>query len=396
MTDERRPEMTDEQLDAQLRDILADDGTRDPARERVTASVLQGAEGTPQARRRWWRRGWRDGQRAPGMPLLAPIAIAALAVVFVGLLFLGLVGPQADEQPAASASATASPQASPLDVETGLAEIEPGFTLETVAPGIERVVADGAGFDMGALGPGEHIVFEDIDVSVEGEVWIVARRFDDDPATSDAPFAFELGSEGAYGFEAGFPSFPVKLVVDDGTAVVASTDAVHRFEDGRWVRSSESHSVSDFDGSTRFVQPEGVASLGEASVLDPGTDAVLVIHSDGLGYTLGEDVGQRLWREWPSWWEVCGPESRMPHRGGTGCRDRSVLDERGIGVGHDDASTALLLPDVITRRIARGPDQAVWVIGGPTIDDVRAGRVDTSGGIYRIDPAAPGFRCEGC
>jgi hypothetical protein len=86
----------------------------------------------------------------------------------------------------------------------------------------------------------------------------------------------------------------------------------------------------------------------------------------------------------------------MPHRGGTGCRDRSVLDERGIGVGHDDASTALLLPDVITRRIARGPDQAVWVIGGPTIDDVRAGRVDTSGGIYRIDPAAPGFRCEGC
>ena len=399
MNEQRRPpEMSDEQQDLTLRAIYADDGARDPARDRVSGAVVNAAGMTRQEPRRWWQRRPRTANEAPRSPLLAPIAIAALAVVFVGLLFFGLIGPQEDTAPAASPtpSATSSPAPSPAEVETSLAQLEPTFTTETVAPGIERIVADGADFDLAALAPGEHIVFEDIDVSVDGAVWVVARLFDDETETSDGPFAFELGSEGRYGFEAGFPSLPVKLIVDDDGPVVASRGAVRSLDGLRWVDVAESVSVSDFDGTTRFVQPEGVESLGQDSVLDPGTDVVLVIHSDGLGYTLDEDVGLHLWRDGLSWFEVCGPETRVQHRAGTGCRDRSEQDERGIGVGHDDGAKVLLLPDVVTQRLARGPDQAVWVIAGPTIEDLRAGRTDASGAIYRIDPNAPGFSCQGC
>jgi hypothetical protein len=386
-------------LEQRLREAYGPAGTPDPARDRVKASVLQAARQIPQERpgrlRRWWLGAGREPRPAP---LMATAATIALVVLVVGLFALvSLTGDQ-EMEPGPSPSTSPRPTVVPSfeQVETSLATVEPAFVAETVALGVERIVADGAGYDERQRAPGESLVFEDIDVAANGDIWVVAHRQSDDRSQVGGVFAFELGSAGEYGFGDGFPSFPVKLIVDiDSDPVVASADTIHRFDGERWVPSTGSHTASDFDGTTRFVPPESVDSLGEAGVLDPGTEAVLIMLSDGLGYTLGADIGRHLWRQGGSWWEVCGPGEGIQVRTGSGCRTREQADERGLGLAHPDGSTALYLADQKVRRIARAPDQAVWVIAGPTIEEVRAGATG-SGAIYRIDPAAPGFSCEGC
>jgi len=111
---------------------------------------------------------------------------------------------------------------------------------------------------------------------------------------------------------------------------------------------------------------------------------------------MGDDMGRRYLRDFPSWWVACQPESTDYD---TSCQDRSAQDQRGVGVGRDDGGRALFLADTLTSRLARASDGSIWVIGGSTIEDLRSGRSDEPGAIYRIDPIVSTLdwdNCEDC
>ena len=293
--------------------------------------------------------------------------------------------------PAATAAATAAA----LMITTGLAAQEPSFVAEQVEPGVERIVSDGADFDMATLDDGVLYAFDDIATGPDGEVWVVAHRYHTATGRTEGPLVWELGTPGDYGPDAGFPAEHTKLIVDvDGTPIVAAPGGIKAFDGSAWVDSTGSRIIETGGGAVILIEPADLAAA--AGSLPSGASAgVLAVGSDLVGYTLDEELGRRFMREWPSWWESCS-DTGVEYRNGTGCIDRSAEDERGVGVGHDDEGRALFLADETTGRIARSPEGAIWVLAGPTLDDLWSRRSTESGAIYRIDPQAPGHRCEGC
>jgi hypothetical protein len=440
--------MNDEQrLAQQLRDFYIDDADRSHDRDAILRGVLDSVHVTPQQRRRrWWpfRRhaaltsalpsrelqpehmtvttnGQTAASSGSGPARLSGIAVAVAAValaLFGGFLLLGLLGPESPDTPLPGASSSASPEATSTPSETpmrlqtpiatalaiatmapgtGVTAVEPDFVAVEVEPGVERIVSDGADYDSSALPDDIRYAFEDIALAPNGDVFVAAYRYHTGTGRTEGPFVWELGAAGETGPADGFPADFEKIIVDaDGDLVVASPSGIRRLDGDTWVDSPESHVVQTGGGTVWFAQPGDVGDIGPGAPTDH-RGGVLVLSSDYAGYAVGDEVGYRFVKDWPTWWESCS-EVSLGYRSGTGCDDRSVRDGRGVGAGHDDdVNRALYLEDVETRRIASPPGgDAVWVLGGPGIEDLWSGRSTENGAIFRIDDSAPGFECPGC
>ena len=438
--------MNDEQrIDQQLRDFYLDDESRLHDRAALLRETLDTVHDTPQQRRqRWWpfRRHAAltsplpsrelqpdltsvtpDGQSTAASgstPLLTGalkfVVATTIVALFGGFLLFGVLAPE-EPTTVPGASSSASPETSPQPTETsmdlktpaattsvvlatmapgtGVAAVEPGFIAEQVETGVERIISDGADFDTSALPENVRYAFEDIAVSPDGDVYVVGYRYHTDTGRTEGPFVIELGTPGEIGRE-GFPADFEKIIVDaDGELVVASPGGIKRLDGDVWVDSPATLSVQTGGGTVWFTEPGDVSSIGGGSV--DHRAGVLVLSADYAGYAVGDEVGYRFVKDWPTWWESCS-ERELGYRGGTGCDDRAVRDDRGVGAGHDDdENQALYLEDVETRRLAAPPGgNEVWVLGGPGIEDLWNGRSTEGGAIYRIDSSAPGFECPGC
>lgn len=409
-----------------------------PMPDEVLRSVLERVPETPQQRRRW-------GPNRPHAPVtsapppldLQPEAVtatsgsgpasrggawavfgvmrfvAATAVIAVVASFfvLEILSPDGGELlPGAASPSPVSttpptrtedpddpmaPAASPsMGPSASLIEAEPGLAGAQVEPGVDRIISDGTGFDTTDLGD-QVYVFDDIATGPDGEVWVVARRYDTRTGRTYGPFAFEVGNTGQLGAESGFPADPVKLVVDtEGTPLVAAADGIRAFDGVAWVDSPGSRRIDTGYGEISFIEPEDQTG-GEGTAND-----ILVLGSDLAGYSLGEDVGRRLIGEDVDWWESCGTEpldQSIYRHGGTGCRRREDVDERGVGVERSATNDpGLFLDDQLIGRIARASDGAIWVLSGPPIEALWTGRSSEGSAIYRIDPEAPGLMCHDC
>lgn len=395
-----------------------------PMPDEVLRSVLERVPETPQQRRRWWpvrqhppatsapsprerqptsvagTGGSGPASRGRASALIGALRfVAATAVIAVVASFLvfEVLSPVPTtpstrmEVPNDPIAPAASPSMGP---SASLLEAEPGFVGAQVEPGVDRITSDGASFDTTDLGD-QVYVFDDIATGSEGEVWVVARRYDTRTGRTYGPFAFELGTAGELGAESGFPADPVKLAVDaEGTPLVAAAEGIRAFKGGAWVDSPGTRSIDTGYGKISFIEPEdqtgGVGSSNE----------ILVLGSDLAGYTLGEDVGRRLIGEGVDWWESCAArplDQSIYRHGGTGCRRREDVDQRGLGVERSASNDpGLFLDDQAVGRIARASDGAIWVVTGPPIEALWTGRSSEGSAIYRIDPEAPGLMCHDC
>lgn len=451
--------MNDEQRLAQeLRDFYLDDASPLRDRDALLRGVLDTVHTTPQRRRRrWWPFGRHaalttpvpsrelqptvttataNGQAADSghaSARLGGIAVALVAVVlafFGGFAFYGLL--QSDEQgalpgasgspaPATSTPPTEAPSDAPSEGPTdattattpatpaanearvieattpsaGLAEAEPGFDSVFVEPGVERIVSDGAGFDLAAVPEDVRWAFEDIAIRGD-DIWVVGYRYHADTGRTEGPLAWELGSGLETGPAQGFPrEFQKLLIEDDGTAIVVADDGVRAFDGERWVDAPGSRLITGGEATTWVIEPGDLANQGEGLVDGSTTAGAVALRNDGAGYAMGDELGYRYVKEWPTAWFSCGDQP-VDHGEGNGCNDRGTADQRGLGASHNDGSTALLLADTVTGRLDRHDDSSIWVLVGPSIDDFFTGRADESGAIYRIDATAPGFLCQGC
>jgi hypothetical protein len=440
--------MNDEQrMDQQLRDFYLDDQVRTHDRGALLREILDTVHDTPQQRRRrWWpfRRHAALTSPLPGRelqpdltsvttngqaaasggstPLLYGafkfVVATAIVALFGGFLLFGVLAPQEPTTlPGASSSASpetsAKPSETTMDLKTpvatmaavlatmapgtGVAAVEPDFVAEQVEAGVERIVSDGADFDQSALPDNVRYAFEDIAVSPSGDVYVVGYRYHTDTGRTEGPFVMELGTPGETGTQEGFPVDFEKIVIDaNGDLVVASPSGIKRLVGEAWVDSPGTLSVQTGGGTIWLAEPGDVSEIGPGSPTDH-RGGVLTLSADYAGYAVGDEVGYRFVKDWPTWWESCSEEA-LGYRSGTGCDDRGIQDDRGVGAGHDDdENRSLFLADVSTRRIAAPPDgTSVWVLGGPGIDDLWSGRSTENGAIYRIDKTAPGFECSGC
>ena len=439
--------MNDEQrADQILRDFYIDDQSEMHDRDALMRDLLDTVHETPQQRRRrWWpfRRhaaltsplpsrelqpdlttvtanGQTAASSGSGPARLGGIAVAFAAValaLFGGFLLLGLLGPESPEAlPGASSSASPdtapTPSETPMDLKTpiataiaiatmapgtGVAAVEPDFIAEQVEPGVERIISDGADFDASTFPENIRYAFEDIALSPNGDVFVAAYRYHTDTGRTEGPFVWELGTPGETGTSDGFPTDFEKIIVDaDGELAVSAPSGIKRLDGETWVDSPGSVAVQTGGGTIWFAEPDDLSEIGPGAPTDH-RGGVLTLSADYAGYVLGEEVGYRFVKDWPTWWESCA-EQELGYRSGTGCDDRAVRDDRGVGAGHDDdENQALFLEDVVTRRLAAPPGgTAVWVLGGPSIEDLWSGRSTENGAIYRIDDSAPGFECPGC
>jgi hypothetical protein len=438
--------MNDEQsMDQQLRDFYLDDVSRTHDRGALLRDVLDSVHDTPQQRRRRWRPFRRHaaltsplpsrelqpdlttvttngqaGASGGSTPLLYGafkfVVATAIVALFGGFLLFGVLAP-GEPTTLPGASGSASPKTSPdpsettMDLKTpaatmvavlatmapgtGVAAVEPDFVAEQVEAGVERIISDGADFDQRALPDTVRYAFEDIAVSQSGDVYVVGYRYHTDTGRTEGPFVMELGTPGETGTQEGFPADFEKIIVDgDGALVVASPSGIKRLDGDVWVDSPGTMSVQTGGGTVWFAEPGDVSAIG--GIPTDHRAGVLVLSADYAGYAEGEEAGYRFVKDWPTWWESCS-EQALGYRGGTGCVDRIVEDDRGVGAGHDDENRALFLEGVTTRRLAAPPGgDAVWVLAGPGIEDLWRGRSTENGAIYRIDSSAPGFECPGC
>jgi hypothetical protein len=139
------------------------------------------------------------------------VVAAAIVALFGGFLLAGVMTePSAESVPALAPSPATTP-----DLLRATPDPSAGLVTEPVAPGIVRVLSDGAGHDLASLG------VDDIAIGADGAVWMTG--------TSSL---FRLGQPGVAPVR-GYSSYRNLTVADDGTVWVGTSNP-SSYDGERW------------------------------------------------------------------------------------------------------------------------------------------------------------------
>jgi len=287
------------------------------------------------------------------------VVAGAIVALFGGFLLSGVLTQQGDEM--APAAVTGSP--SPLTTE----ELFSGMSTEEVAPGVYRVLDDGAEHDLVAEPPAG------VTIAADGSVWLLQASPGEDPMTVDA--LFQLGQDGTYRFEASSNDW-VDVAVDvDGAAWVSIEPEI---EDGPRGAGSAQGSLASIDDGTWATPtwPDGSADVGAIEATADGAVWVARNVEDGPGPSVAR-IKDGEWTVLPA---LDDPSLeghyRGPHASFVAAEDGTAWLANGLGGDGAPGPTGLLhfdgerwkvveLPidgeDLQAGPLALGADGTLWV-----------------------------------
>jgi hypothetical protein len=281
-----------------------------------------------------------------------------MTAVVLGLL-VGTVG-----------GATAQDGGDPSDYES--------WRTKEVAPGILRILDDGAGHDLAQKWPRNRGSVNRIAVGPEGDVWVSVTVPNVERNRSNESRLWPLGRERTYGRADGLGRYHGSLAFDDEGRLWLFGERIATFEDGEWSSTRASNSVEAADGSVWLGNGMGVEQWDGAELVPhlegTWTGSVFLGPDDKVGV---EGWGGPLLFDGSDWQQI--PQSR-PWRAVSGDGLLAVIGQDGKGVqlyGNDQTTT--VLDGARINSIAAAPDGSLWIAG-------RVGR--NRGAVYRIDPAA--------
>ena len=253
------------------------------------------------------------------------------------------------------------------------------WNTKEVAPGVLRILDDGAGHELAGKTPRGQGRLNHIAVGPDGDVWlsVTVEVTRDDGKRRGESRLWPLGREKTYGRIDGLGQHHHALLFDDEGRLWVHGNRIATLDDGEWTSTNASNSV---------VAPDGSVWIGGGMGVEQWNGTELVPHLDGIwtgGVFVGPDdtVGVEAWDgtrlfDGTDWQTISrrGSDRAMTEDGVL-----AVKGNQGKGLHlYRDGQEVALLDRMRVHSLSAAPDGSIWIVGGVPRNRAAAYRIDPS------------------